>query len=98
MSRATSQEGARAPGQGQAPGISEGRRGVVCPVTTFCFFTRNHLDPLFRAVSRGSRVPRGGVPGSPGSVLRRLEKVGEGRGRLDKVRESLRMLEKVSES
>ncbi len=42
---------------------------------------KKHLDVLFRTVSLGS-------PGPPGSVLRRfrkLEKVEEGRGRLEKV-------------
>ena len=70
--------------------------------------TNNHLDVLFRTVSRGSRVPWGGsrVPQgqfSEGSEKvkekvregwRRLEEVGGGSRRFEKVGESWIKLEK----
>ena len=46
--------------------------------TFYYIFTQNHIDPLFRTVSRGSRVPRGGsrVPQGPFSEgLRKFEKL-----------------------
>ena len=69
--------------------------------TFYYIFTQNHIDPLFRTVSRGSRVPRGGsrVPQGPFSEgLRKYEEVGEGVRRSEKVRGSQRKLEKVGES
>ena len=38
-------------------------------------FTRNHLDPLFRIVSRGSRGPSWGSPRPLGSVARRFREL-----------------------
>ncbi len=64
--------------------------------TTFHYlFTQNHLDPLCRAVSRGSRVPPGGFPGPQGQLAEGSEKVGEGWRKYEKVREGQRKLEKV---
>ncbi len=38
-------------------------------------FHQNHLDPLFRAVSQGSRVTLPGFPGAPGVSSQKVQKV-----------------------
>ncbi len=74
-----------------------------CVLTFYNIFNRNHLDPLFRTVSRvpgghpeAPRVPRGPFP----EDSRKFEEVGEGSRRFEEVgegRESQRKFEKVRE-